>query len=69
MGDGFDEKSGGGPVVCISPPRLELISVSPGISRSLKPNTIVCGAISSLERRRVPGSSLEAKNAPHPGTG
>jgi hypothetical protein len=72
IGDGFDEKSGGGPVVCTSPgspPLLELVSVSPGISRSLKPNTTVCGAISSLGRRRVPESSSEAKNAQHLGTG
>ena len=58
IGDGFDEKSGGGPLVCsISPPLLELVSVSPGILRSLKPNTTVCGAISSLGRRKVPESS------------
>jgi Aldehyde dehydrogenase family len=69
IGDGFDEKSGGGPLVCTSPPLLELASVSPGISRSLKPNTIACGAISSLGRRRVPESSSEAKNAQHPVTG
>jgi len=70
IGDGFDEKSGGGPLVCsASLPLLELVSVLHGISRSLKPNTTVCGAISSLGRRKVPESSLEAKNAQHPGTG
>jgi hypothetical protein len=69
IGDGFDEKSGGGPVVCTSPPLLELVSVSPGISRFPKLNTTVCGAISSLGRRRVPKSSSEAKNAQRPGTG
>jgi hypothetical protein len=69
IGDGFDEKSGGGPVVCTSPPLLELVSVSPRISRFLKPNTTVCGAISSLGRKRVPESSSGAKNAQHPGTG
>jgi hypothetical protein len=34
--------------------QLELVSVSPGNLRSLKPSTTVCGAISSLGRRRVP---------------
>lgn len=69
IGDGFDEKSGGGPVVCTCPPLLELFSVPPDISRSLKPNTTVYGAISSQGRRRVPESSSAAKNAQHPGTG
>ncbi len=39
------------------------------VLRSPKPNTIVCGAILSLGRRRVPEPSLEAKNAQHLGTG
>lgn len=69
IGDGFDEKSGGGPLVSTSPLLLELVSVSSEISRSLKPNTTVCGAISSLERKRVPESSSEVKSAQHPGTG
>ena len=54
IGDGFDEKSEGGPLVGTSPLLLELVSVSPGISRSLKLITTMCGAISSLGRRRVP---------------
>jgi hypothetical protein len=33
---------------------LRLVSVPPGILRSPKPITTVCGAISSLGRRRVP---------------
>jgi hypothetical protein len=69
IGDGFDEKSGGGPLVCTSPPLLEPVSVSPEILRSPKPNTTVCGAILSLGRRTAPESSLGAKNAQHPGTG
>ena len=68
IGDGFDEKSGGGPVVCTSPSEAGFWFQLP-VLRFRSPNTSVCGAILSLGRRRVPKSSSEGKDAQHPGIG
>jgi len=62
IGDGFDAKSGGGPVVCQSLSHMDRPSLHCP-PRCRKHSMIVSGIISSLERRKVPESLLVVKNA------
>jgi Aldehyde dehydrogenase family len=71
IGDGFDEKSGGGPVVCTVTylPLRSWFLFHLLYLRFPSPNTTACGAILSLGRRKAPKPSSEEKDAQHPDIG